>query len=99
MDKEQCGISGAGLFYLPVVFLHMFNEEIKKLLIQVISSWQVLTVTAILVIYIFIVNHVARIYHRPRSSGKQPKVKPAAPAASAEHDELGLEEGTAEKQQ
>jgi len=75
----------------------MFNAEIRKLLIEVISSWQVLTVTIILIIYVFIVNNVARIYHNPRRREKPfiPKAKPEtteAPAGSAEQDELELEE-------
>ena len=37
------------------------------LLFQVIISWQVIAVTIVLVLYMFLVNYVARIYHRPRS--------------------------------
>ena len=75
----------------------MFSAEIRKLLIEVISSWQVLTVTIILIIYVFIVNNVARIYHSPRRREKPliPKTKPEtseAQAGSTEQDELELEE-------
>jgi len=77
----------------------MFSDEIKKLLIQVITSWQVLVVTGVLIIYIFLVNSVARIYHRrPRRPPALPKTKPetteassSAPAPS-DSDELDLEE-------
>ena len=70
----------------------MFNEEIKKLLAEVISSWQVLAVTGVLIVYIFIVNNVARLYRRHYR--RQPRNKAAAPAPSpsSETDELGLEE-------
>jgi hypothetical protein len=44
----------------------MFSDELKSLLIKVITSWQVLTVTGVLVVYMFIVNYVARLYHRKR---------------------------------
>ena len=74
----------------------MFGEEVKKLLIQVISSWQVLVVTVVLIIYAFIVNYAARTHRRSYRSRRMPKVKakeviPEAPAPS-ENDELGLEE-------
>ena len=70
----------------------MFNSEIRKLLLEVIRSWQVLTVTVVLVIYIFIVNYVARIYHRnPRKTfiPKSKENKPETPATDS--DELELE--------
>jgi len=82
----------------------MFNSEIRKLLVQVISSWQVLAVTGVLVVYISLVNHVARIYHKRRRSTSLPKLKikkekakeeaaasGAAPAAP-ESEDLVLEE-------
>ena len=79
---------------------HMVSDELKKLLFQVISSWQVLAVTGILIIYIFIVNNVARIYHRrPRKLTLPKRIKPAKPEPSAEadpeapeSDDLDLEE-------
>ena len=78
----------------------MFSEEIKRLLVQVITSWQVLAVTVVIIIYIFLVNFVARTYHRPRRLS-MPRIKkrktseaPAssAPEAASDDDELGLEE-------
>jgi hypothetical protein len=78
----------------------MFNSEVRKLLIQVISSWQVIAVTVVLVIYISIVNYAARTYNRnprkPRNSHislipKGKKKKPEKPVHS-ETDELDLEE-------
>ena len=80
----------------------MFGEEIRKLLFQVITSWQVLAVTVLLVIYIFLVNYVANIYYRPNRPRTAQKTKkkadtaktPAAvsPAPQQEEDELGLED-------
>ena len=75
----------------------MFGEEVRKLLFEVIKSWQVLVVTVALVIYVFIINYAARTHHSSRSRPrKAPKIKakevmPETPAAS-EPDELGLEE-------
>ena len=77
----------------------MFSNEVKKMLLEVITSWQVITVTVVLIIYIFIVNSVARLYRRsrPREIPPIPKEKPegstgpSAPAPSAD-DDLGLEE-------
>ena len=88
-----------------VYFIHtviiMFSEEVKKLLIQVISSWQVLLATGILIVYIFIVKGVARTYHRRPPPPPKVKSKPnnsAAPSsAPSENDELGLEEGSGGK--
>ena len=79
----------------------MFNSEIRNLLIQVITSWQVLAVTGVLIVYVFLVNYVAKLYHHPRPpSFTMPKIKkqkpektqePAAGVAS-ESDEMELEE-------
>jgi len=77
----------------------MFSDELKKLLIQVITTWQVWAVTGVLVIYIFLVNSVARIYHRrPRRPPALPKAKaelseaPSPGAAPSDSDELDLDE-------
>ena len=70
------------------------------MLFQVITSWQVLAVTVLLVLYIFLINYVANIYYRsPRSRMPLvPKAKNAAknsdtvsPVPQGE-DELGLED-------
>ena len=79
----------------------MFNEEVRSLLAQVISSWQVLAVTVVLIIYIFLVNYVART-HRPGSRRiSMPKIKrkkatkaaeTVVPEAAADDEELGLDD-------
>ena len=77
----------------------MFNEELRQLLVQVITSWQVLAVTVVLVLYIFLVNYVSRTYYRRRPPKARPEVKAQAPEATAPNDadELGLEEEDAEE--
>jgi len=85
----------------------MFSKEVLELLKQVISSWQVIFITIALVLYIFIINYVARSYHPPRNfkkisfNLKPKKAKPAAEPqagdeddiiASSSNDDLGLEE-------
>jgi len=82
----------------------MFSQEVGKLLIQVIKSWEVLFVTVGLVLYIFIVNYVSRSHYRPKvAKVKKVKVKKAEPVIEASedddedshdssNDELGLEE-------
>ena len=64
------------------------------MLIQVISSWQVLAVTVVLVIYISIVNYVARLQQRKsgRPPIRRPRRKKAEAAINTEVEELGLEE-------
>jgi len=77
----------------------MFSGEIRRMLVQVITSWQVIAVTVVLVIYISVVNYVARIYN-PGSRGshipllpkaKKKKGKSEAPVPPAT-DELDLGE-------
>jgi hypothetical protein len=71
----------------------MFSSEVKKLLIEVISSWQILAVTIVLIIYMSIVNYVARIHHRRSRKQTMPKAKKEGKGTPAPHesDELGLE--------
>jgi hypothetical protein len=78
----------------------MFSPDIIALLITVISSWQVIAVTIVIVLYFFLVTYVARLYHRPHSISASPskphkKDKAAPPPAetpeATDDDELGLE--------
>lgn len=81
----------------------MFSKELFALLTEVIQSWQVIAVTVALVAYTFLVNYVARSYHRPRSISKTKpqKLKAAAvtnagPKVASDTEDtnqaLGLEE-------
>jgi hypothetical protein len=77
----------------------MFNDEVRKLLIGVISSWQVLAVTIVLIIYFTLFNYVSKDHvRRPRSKALKPrkKEKPAAAPATQDSDELDLEEDSEE---
>ncbi|MDR0719459.1 MAG: hypothetical protein LBF78_07470 [Treponema sp.] len=76
----------------------MFSPELKSLIIQVITSWQVLVVTGVLIVYIFLVNYVGRLYRRGKpipmpkpGSKKAARESNAAPEPDAD-DQLGLEE-------
>jgi len=68
------------------------------MLAQVISSWQVWAVTVVLVVYIFLVNYVARIRNRSGkpfvSKDKRKKKAPKGkPIEAAEDDvDLGLDD-------
>jgi len=76
--------------------------NIIEIIKQVISSWQVIAVTLVILLYIYIVNHAAKSYHRPRAVKKikEKKQKPPAPVPTPDeeqgggnsNDELGLEE-------
>jgi len=44
----------------------MFTDELKNMLIQVITSWQVIAVTLAILIYIAIVNRVSRSHYKRR---------------------------------
>ena len=82
----------------------MFPGGIVALLKQVISSWEVIAVTLGFILYVFIVNRVARSNKGRRTVKKlsfpKKKAKPAAaaggidelPSSSNSNDELGLEE-------
>ncbi|MDR2519140.1 MAG: hypothetical protein LBD13_07005 [Spirochaetaceae bacterium] len=73
------------------------SEELKVLLVQVITSWQVIAVTVALILYIGMVRYVtqydpmARVHNIPRPKPPKPKKekKPPAPAAA---DDDGLED-------
>ena len=81
----------------------MVSDELMELLIQVVKSWQVIAITVALVLYMFLVNYVARTYHRPSyvsksrpQKSKKKAVSAAKPAKKSEkestNDELGLSE-------
>jgi hypothetical protein len=81
----------------------MFSKEIREMLIRVISSWQVIAASVVVILYFFLVSYVARLNHRraPPRNANAPKNKKAASASAQEivsdgdidtNDELGLEE-------
>ena len=74
----------------------MFNAEIRQMLAEVLTSWQVIVVTIVVLIYITIVRRVANIYHitNRRVKDKKTKVKTveADLPAPSDSDELELEE-------
>jgi flagellar biosynthesis/type III secretory pathway M-ring protein FliF/YscJ len=80
----------------------LFSDELKSLLIQVITSWQVLAVTGVLIIYVFLVRYVARLYRRNRPLSSSPKKEKASGGEEAKDmepsgdDDLGLEETSGE---
>jgi len=77
----------------------MFSGEVRRMLLQVITSWQVIAVTIVLVIYLFIVNYVARLNKRSsrgsltsKNKKKEKKAKgSAAPTPAAGDLDLGEE--------
>jgi hypothetical protein len=78
----------------------MLSKEIREMLIRVISSWQVIAASLVVILYFFLVNYVARLSYRRRRPPRDvntPKGKKSAPAQEAfsaedTNDELGLEE-------
>jgi hypothetical protein len=76
----------------------MYSGGMVDLVIQLIKTWQVIAVTVAIVLYVFLINYVARSYHRPRSVSKSkpkkvktPKEK-KKPAGGNDGDGLDLEE-------
>jgi hypothetical protein len=78
----------------------MFSKEMISILVEVLTTWQVIAAAIAALLYISLVNYVSRLSHRPSFSMRPGKVKKKkeAPAAAAagpeetENDELGLEE-------
>jgi hypothetical protein len=72
--------------------------QIKDMLIQVITSWQVIFITVVVILYLFLVSYVTKLYHKarmPKSSKKKSKKTASSgnegaaeePALSPEGDE------------
>jgi ABC-type transport system involved in Fe-S cluster assembly fused permease/ATPase subunit len=77
----------------------MFSEEVRSILIKVISSWQVIVVAIAIAIYFLIVNKVSKYRARVRRPSGPKTVKSkkeAAPVVKEEEQvddsELGLED-------
>jgi hypothetical protein len=83
----------------------MFSSELWGLILQVLTSWQVIAVTVAVFFYFFLVNYTARLHHtrsisfssKPKKKKKE-KEKAVSEQKEAEiteedvNDELGLEE-------
>jgi hypothetical protein len=70
------------------------SEELVQLVLQVLRSWQVITVTLVLIAYFFLVFYVARLY-RPRRKAffsPRPKRPPKPKKEEAPAEELEIEE-------
>ena len=74
----------------------MFNAEVRSMLFEVITSWQVVAVTILVILYFFLVGYVAKLDRpqRPKKAASPAKKKEKAPeeAVITEGDDLGLEE-------
>ena len=77
----------------------MFTGDVRSVLAQVITSWQVLAATIVLIFYIFLVNYVARLRDCPAKPSKSrrkrriPKPKfDSAPEIVSDDEDLGLED-------
>jgi len=72
----------------------MFGAEVRSMLFEVITSWQVLAVTIVIILYFFLVSYVARFHtRRPRKiTSPKKKEKKVEEEIIDENDELGLEE-------
>lgn len=55
----------------------MFSSEVIRLILSVLASWEVISVTLAVIVYLFLVFYVARLNRRPRRAAA-PKQKKAA---------------------
>ncbi|MDR2053271.1 MAG: hypothetical protein LBP80_07640 [Treponema sp.] len=58
-------------------------DEIKEMLIQVITTWQVIAVSIVVILYFFLVSYVAKVYRRARPPGASKKKKSKNAGSSA----------------
>jgi heme/copper-type cytochrome/quinol oxidase subunit 2 len=79
----------------------MFGAEMREMLVQVVTSWQVLVVTIFLLLYVSLVKYVAKTRRRryenhPSSPRRKKKFARVAESKGPEivsgDDELGLED-------
>ena len=76
----------------------MYPKGLSDLLIQVITSWQVIAVTIALIFYIYIVSYAARKYRTPHAKKVKVKRKRATSVRAksleetSSNDDLGIEE-------
>jgi len=81
----------------------MFSKEVFSLLKEVITSWQVIVATVVIILYLNIVFYASRAYRRPRLGFKDKissRIKKYRSGKKSENleaslnkkDELGLEE-------
>jgi hypothetical protein len=82
----------------------MFSKELVPLLLQIISSWQVIAVTIAIILYFSLVSYVTRRGGRSRygasihsnrkkkTSSKSKQSSAAETSSGSVNDELGLEE-------
>jgi hypothetical protein len=78
----------------------MFSKEMVSFLIKVITSWQIIVVTVVLILYFSLVSYVARLYHSSSSDfsfdSKPKKAKkekaPVEAVPEGDDDDLGIEE-------
>jgi len=70
----------------------MFGDELKDLIIKVITSWQVIVVTIVIFTYLVIVNRASRSHYKRRAppSLKPLKSKKEEPSAEEDVDDSGL---------
>jgi len=75
--------------------IKMFSIELRNLIFQVITSWQVIAVTLAVLLYVFLINYVIkarRRYKKTPAQKKAKKSKAAADDAEVDDSDLGLEE-------
>ena len=78
----------------------MFNAEVREMLAQVLTSWQVLAATVVLIFYVFLVNYVVKARRRPskpssvkRKKRRAPKLEfPSPPEGEPGDEVLGLDD-------
>jgi hypothetical protein len=68
----------------------MFSDELKNFLIRILTSWQIITATLVVILYITLVSYVARFRKRASAppSVKAPKLrKEKKPVKKADADD------------
>ena len=67
----------------------MDDGGIREIILQVISSWQVIVVTVVILLYIVLVNFVSASRYRKRQSSPRPRPRKAKKKKGSSVDEVG----------
>lgn len=72
----------------------MEAPSLLEVIVSVLRSWETIAVTVAIVLYLFLVFYVARLYRKPRKQRlpKKIKTKPAPPPPGPETEEDELED-------
>jgi hypothetical protein len=85
-ETKDCNFGEGG------VCLTMISDELKSILIQILTSWQVIVVTVGLVFYFSLVSYIAQFHRRLGAATPKPKKEKKEKTAASEEEEDAVAE-------